>query len=68
MIQALIQLNHPEYAPQQWHGTLLFWAIIIVAVLVNTVTSKLLPKIQSFILIVHILGYFAVLIPLVYVS
>ena len=68
MIEALIQLNHPDYVPQQWHGTLLFWATVIVAVFINTVTSTVLPKIEAFILVVHVIGFFAVLIPVVYVS
>lgn len=38
------------------------------AVLVNTVISSVLPKIEGLILILHILGFFAVLIPLVYMS
>lgn len=68
MIEALIQLNHPTYVPQLWHGTLLFWATVVVAVFINTVTSSVLPKIEAFILIVHILGFFAVLIPVVYMA
>ena len=67
MIEALIQLNYPSYNPQRWEGTLLFWATVVVAVLINTVASRLLPPIEAFILVVHVLGFFAVLIPIVYV-
>lgn len=67
MIEALIQLNHPDYVPELWHGTLLFWATVVVAVLINTVTSSVLPKLEAFILVVHVVGFFAVLIPIVYV-
>ncbi|KAL8709200.1 MAG: hypothetical protein Q9220_006080 [cf. Caloplaca sp. 1 TL-2023] len=67
-IEALIQLNNPDYVPQRWEGTLLFWATITVAVLINTVFGQLLPAIESFMLIVHVLGFFAVLIPLVYMA
>ena len=38
------------------------------AVLINTVVSSLLPMLQGLILIVHVLGFFAILIPLVYMS
>lgn len=38
-----------------------------VAILVNTTASKILPKLESFILILHIAGFFAILIPLVQV-
>jgi choline transport protein len=68
MIEALIQLNYPGYVPQQWHGTLLFWAVVVIAVLINTITSHILPQFEVFILVVHVLGFFAVLIPLVRVS
>ena len=67
MIEALIQLNNPNYVPELWHGTLLFWATVLVAVFINTVTSTILPKIEAFILVVHVIGFFAVLIPVVYV-
>lgn len=66
-IEALIQLNDPNYVPQRWEGTLLFWATILVAVLINTVLGQLLPPIETFMLIIHVLGFFAILIPLVYV-
>lgn len=66
-IEALIQLNDPKYVPQRWEGTLLFWACVIIAVLVNTVLGQLLPAIETFMLIIHVLGFFAILIPLVYV-
>ena len=68
MIEALALLNNPNYTPQRWEGTLLFWAIIVVAVLTNTVASRLLPPIETFILVVHVLGFFAILIPVVYMA
>ncbi|EEP80779.1 conserved hypothetical protein [Uncinocarpus reesii 1704] len=68
LLQGLIALTQPNYAPANWHGTLLFWAVLVFIVFINTVVSKLLPKIEGFILILHILGYFAVLIPLVKLS
>lgn len=68
LIQALIILNHPSYNFHAWHATLIFWAVLVVAVLVNTVVSSMLPKIEGLILILHVLGFFAVLIPLVYMS
>lgn len=66
-IEAVIQLNNPSFAPQRWQGTLLFWAAVVLAVLINTVFGKLLPPIEATMLVVHVLGFFAVLIPLVYV-
>ena len=68
MIQGIIILNNADYVPQPYHGTLLSWAVIVVAVFINTVVSALLPIIEGLVLVVHILGFFAVLIPLVYIS
>ena len=68
LIQGLIIMDNPTYTFQRWHGTLLFWAIIFLAVLINTVISSLLSKLEGLILILHILGFFAVLIPLVYMA
>ncbi|KAL8668430.1 MAG: hypothetical protein Q9168_006936 [Polycauliona sp. 1 TL-2023] len=68
IVQGLIVLNYPNYEAQRWHGTLLIWSVIVVAVLVNTVIIGLLPKLECVILIIHVLGFFAVMIPLVYMA
>ncbi|KAL8826829.1 MAG: hypothetical protein Q9170_007253 [Blastenia crenularia] len=68
LIQGLIVLRNPGYHPKLWHGTFLFWAVVACAVFINTVVSRALPKIESLILVLHVLGFFAVLIPLVYLS
>ncbi|KAL8691748.1 MAG: hypothetical protein Q9218_003097 [Villophora microphyllina] len=68
MILALAQLNYPNYSPRLWHGTLVYWGVMAVAIGINTAASKLLPKIESFILGLHILGFLAILIPLVHMA
>ena len=68
VIQGLIVLNNPDYNFQRWHGTLLFWAIVSFALFLNTVTSRLLPKVEGLILCLHLLGFFAIFIPLVYMA
>ncbi len=68
IIQGLIILNNPDYDSQKWQGTLLCWAVIFLAVFINTVVSGLLPIIEGIILVFHILGFVAVLVPLVYLS
>ena len=67
-IQGLIILNNPDYISQQWHGTLLCWAVITVAIFINTVVSGLLLIIEGLILVFRVLGFVAVLIPLLYLS
>lgn len=66
MIQGLIKLNNPDYVLHSWHGTLLFYALILLALIFNTYLVKLLPKIEGLVLILHIGGFFGVLIPMVY--
>lgn len=68
MIQGLIVLSNPEYEPQRWQGTLLFYAILLSSVIFNTVLVRYLPKIEGLVLIIHIAGFFGVLIPLVYMA
>ena len=68
MIQGLLILNYPNYVPQQWHGTLLFWATILISVFVNTVVSNLLPQIEGLIFGLHVLGFLAILIVLTYMA
>ena len=45
---------------------LLLWAVMFFAVFINSVTSRALARFEGVILIVHLFGFFAVLIPLVY--
>ena len=68
MIQGLIILNNADYIPKLWHGALLGWLVLLVAIFFNTIVARALPTIEAIILIVHILGFFAVLIPLVYMA
>ncbi|MCJ1462540.1 hypothetical protein MMC07_001142 [Pseudocyphellaria aurata] len=68
IIQGLLVLNYPSYEPQRWHGTLLFYAIATFGLFVNTYLVRLLPRIESSFLVIHILGFFGILIPLVYLA
>ncbi|OTA87743.1 hypothetical protein M434DRAFT_375283 [Hypoxylon sp. CO27-5] len=68
MIQGLIILNYPDYEPRNYHGTFLAWAVIAVSIFVNTVIAGLLPIIEGVVLLVHVLGFIAILIALVYLS
>jgi choline transport protein len=65
MILGLAALNDASFVPELWQGTLLFWAIFLFAVFINTLVSSALPKFEGLILILHVLGFFAILIPLV---
>jgi choline transport protein len=66
LIEGLIVLRNPHYVGQPWQIMLLCWAAMTVSVLVNTVISKLLPRVESLMLILHVFGFFGILIPLTY--
>ncbi|KAJ5550591.1 choline transport protein [Penicillium sp. DV-2018c] len=68
LIQGLIVLTQSSYEPKNWHTTLLFWAVASFSVGINSVGGKLLPRFEGFILILHVLGFFAILIPLTYMA
>ncbi|KAL4956946.1 amino acid/polyamine transporter I [Aspergillus filifer] len=65
MIQGVVILTHPSYVPESWHPTMYYWAVVAFAVGINVVGRSVLPKLEGMILVVHILGFFAVMIPLV---
>jgi hypothetical protein len=65
MLMGVLAINFPEtYEPQPWHGTLYVIAVAFVAFMFNTFLAQKLPIIEGVILIVHVFGFFAVLIPL----
>lgn len=68
MIQGLLVLNYPDYVFERWHGTLLFYIVVIFSLFVNTYLARLLPGIESAVLVLHIIGFFCILIPLVYLA
>lgn len=50
--------------PQAWHGTLLVIAVVCFAIVFNTSFAKQLPLLEMMILVIHIAGLFAIIIPL----
>ncbi|KAL4788296.1 amino acid/polyamine transporter I [Aspergillus varians] len=64
IIQSLIVLNDPGYSFERWHGTLLSIAITTFSILFNTFLAKNLPMVEALILIIHVVGLFAIIIPL----
>lgn len=65
MLQGLIILTDPTYNPKPWHSVMLYWAAILFAVIINTLVSSWLPRFETIILILHVLGFFGILFPLV---
>ncbi|KAL8834566.1 MAG: hypothetical protein Q9170_003694 [Blastenia crenularia] len=64
IVQGLISLHDATYEPQQWHGTLLIIAAVAIAIAINVFLAKMLPMAEILILILHVVGLFAIIIPL----
>ncbi|KAL8845907.1 MAG: hypothetical protein Q9221_008964 [Calogaya cf. arnoldii] len=64
IIQGLIVLNNPTYTFERWHGTLLVWAVSSFSVIFNTYLAKRLPAIEGVVLTIHVMGLFAIIVPL----
>lgn len=68
LLQGIIVLTHPNYVPLPWHTVLIVWAVALFAVIMNSITTNVLAKFEGLILIVHLAGFFGILIPMVYFS
>ena len=64
IIQGLIAFNDASYEFHNYHGTLLAIAVIVFAIVFNTVLAQRLPLMEGLIVVLHILGFFAIIIPL----
>ena len=64
-IQGLIILNHDDYVPQRWHGTLLTWACLSIPLLFNIFARKALPPLEIIGGIAHIVFFIVVVVVLV---
>lgn len=70
MIQGLILLTHPGYgtAMQNWHGTLLFWGVVLLGFSINSAIGPLLARFEGLVLVLHLIGFFAIMLPLALLS
>lgn len=67
-IQGLLVFNIESYVARNWHGTLIYWGILLIAVLVNILGIRFFPHIETLAFIHHICFFFVFLVPLVYLS
>ena len=47
---------------------MLFWAVLCFGLLINTWLGRQLPRIEALMLFLYVMGFFGVLIPMVYLS
>ena len=64
LFMGLASVANPEFSPEPWHLVLGAWATIMIAVLINARGGLLLPRFEAAMLMLHIFGSFAVIIPL----
>jgi len=65
LIQGIVILSYPDtYSPHRWHGTLMAMAITILVAFFNIFFAIHLPLVEGIILVLHIAGFFAIIIPL----
>lgn len=64
LVQGLLVLNYPDYEPTRWQGTLLVWAMAVSIYIVNVWFARAMPMIQNLLLVLHVLGFMAVIIAL----
>ncbi|TQV95265.1 hypothetical protein V2A60_009691 [Cordyceps javanica] len=64
LTQGLLALNYDTYEFQRWHGTMLVIAVIVFAFTFNTMLASRLNLVEGAILVVHIFGFFCILVPL----
>ncbi len=67
-IQALVMLNYESYVYERWHGSMLFWAVVIVSICVNVFGIRILPHLETIAGILHVCLFFVFLVPLIYLS
>ena len=68
LIESTIQIQVPTYEPENWHGTLFFYAVLAISLFVNVWLGRILPQIESLLLFVHILGFIGIIIPILYLG
>lgn len=68
MIEGLLILNYPDTEFKSYQGILLGYACLLVALFFNTVVSSRLPSVESCILVIHVLGFFAIVIVIGYTA
>jgi uncharacterized membrane protein YraQ (UPF0718 family) len=62
LIQALIQVNYPDYVAQNWQGTLFVFAVTIAVFVFSVCGVKAMPMIQNIMLLIDCGGFLAIMI------
>ncbi|KAI0019382.1 amino acid transporter [Xylariomycetidae sp. FL0641] len=66
LIQGLVVLSRPAYAPEAWHTVLMMLGVAVFSVAANSTSGRVLAALERLFLILHLVGFFGILVPLVY--
>ncbi len=61
LIQASVTVMSDEYSPTNWEGTLMVIAVTIMTWAFNIWGTKMMPVFQNIMLIVHVFGFWAII-------
>lgn len=64
LILLMVSIYHPGYVEQRWHESLLMIGIGVIGTFMNTFGAKRLPILEGIVLVVHIFGFFCIIVPL----
>ncbi|KAL4948130.1 amino acid/polyamine transporter I [Aspergillus filifer] len=64
IIQGLITIRNPDYIPENWHGTLFVFAMILVIYIFNVYAADAMPVLNNLLMIFHVLSWCVILIVL----
>ncbi|KAF5571404.1 HNM1-choline permease [Fusarium phyllophilum] len=68
-IQGLLVLNYPDsYDFQRYHGTLLFWAVLLGSACICIFCSNKLPLIEKLTLVLHVTFFIAIIVTMAVTS
>ncbi|RYN36518.1 hypothetical protein AA0119_g4934 [Alternaria tenuissima] len=68
MLQGIIVLNYPDYSYQRWHGTMLYWAFLGLATLVNVFAIKSLPWVLHATFLLHVVLWLVLVVVICVIS
>ena len=64
LVQTMILINNENYAFHAYQGSLLAIAVLVICYLMNVYGAKALPYWQNAFFVLHILAYFAYIVPI----
>ena len=64
LVEALVEIYHPEWSFQNWQSTLVMIFFLFVTIWFNTWGAKLLPAVSVVSVVFHLVGFVVTIVPL----